>query len=38
MAMRSTPWEQRFRAVWRREQRFLEQYQEPAERLLDGYS
>lgn len=35
MAMRSTPWEQRFRAVWRREQRFLEQYREPAERLLD---
>lgn len=33
--MRSTPWEQQFRAVWRREQRFLEQYREPAERLLD---
>lgn len=33
--MRSTPWEQEFRTVWRREQRFLRQYREPAEHVLD---
>lgn len=33
--MKSTPWEQEFRAVWRREERFLRQYAEPPEGILD---
>jgi len=30
-----TPWDREFRAVWRREQRFLRQHAQPAERFLD---
>lgn len=33
--MKDTPWEQAFRAVWRREQRFLRRYAQPPERFLD---
>lgn len=33
--MKNTPWEQEFRAVWRREERFLQQYEDPSESFLD---
>lgn len=33
--MKNTPWEQEFRAVWRREERFLQQYEDPSESILD---
>ena len=33
--MGMTPWEREFRAVWRREQRFLRRYADPSESWLD---